>query len=179
MNVLVLVGSLREESTNRRLAETVGSHLPEGVAATVYGSLDALPFYSEDVDGDAAPTTVTEFRAAVSGADALVVVTPEYNGTMSGVIKNAIDWASRPFGAGAIAGKPVAVLAASGSARGAQWAREDAVKVLRIAGAAPLERTFGLGAAHSAFTDAGLANDAIAAELRALLGELHRELVSA
>lgn len=179
MNVLVLVGSLREESTNRRLAATVGAHLPEGATATVYGRLDVLPFYSEDVDNPDGPEAVARFRAAVAAADALVVVTPEYNGTMSGVIKNAIDWASRPYGAGSIAGKPVAVLAASRSSRGAQWAREDAVKALRIAGAQPLERTFGLGAAHQAFAGAGLADDATASELREVLLALHGALVSA
>ena len=179
MNVLVLVGSLRTGSTNRQLAEIVDAHLPAGASATVYGHLDTLPFYSEDADNDAAPEAVRDFRDAVQQADALVVVTPEYNGTMSGVIKNAIDWASRPFGAGSIAGKPVAVLAASGSSRGAQWAREDAVKALRIAGGKPLERTFGLGSAHTALTDGELADDAVAAELRDLLGDLHGSLASA
>ena len=81
---------------------------------------------------------MTAFREAVAAADALVVATPEYNGSIPGVLKNAIDWASRPRGASALDGKPVAVISVSPSPRGAQWAREDLVKVLRVAGARTL-----------------------------------------
>jgi NAD(P)H-dependent FMN reductase len=172
VNVLVLAGSLRAGSTNRRLAEAAIALLPEGVQARVRQHLAELPFYSEDLDGADLPAVAADFRRAVAEADALVVVTPEYNGSLSGVLKNAIDWASRPRGAAALAGKKVAVLAASGSPRGAQWAREDAIRVLRVAGAEPLEESLGLGTAHEGFAGDRLADAAVEARLRTLLGAL-------
>ncbi|MGL5910250.1 MAG: NAD(P)H-dependent oxidoreductase, partial [Phycicoccus sp.] len=121
MNVLVLLGSLRAASTNRQLAEAATAHLPDGVDATVFERLAELPHYSEDLDhDDQLPESVRRLREAVADADALLLVTPEYNGSMSGVLKNAVDWASRPRGAAAASGKPAAVIGASGAPRGAQ-----------------------------------------------------------
>jgi len=170
MNVLFLVGSLRAGSFNRLLADAAAALLREGAEATV-ADLASLPHYSEDLEGEV-PAAVTAFRAQVEAADALVVVTPEYNGSLSGVVKNALDWASRPRGAASIAGKPAAVLAASGSPRGAQWAREDAVKVLKVAGAAPLEDTVGVGDSYAAFDDGRLSDAEVEAAVRDLLSAL-------
>lgn len=109
MNVLILLGSLRADSTNRRLAEAAIAHLPAGAHAHISTLPAALPFYDEDLDiPGAAPS-------AVAAADALIVVPPEYNGTVSGVLGNAIDWASRPRGDAAITGKPALVLAPTGA----------------------------------------------------------------
>lgn len=172
MNVLVLAGSLRSGSTNRTLARIAVDLLPDGVSGEVRDDLSALPFYSEELDTAVALPQVQELRDAIDAADAVLVATPEYNGSLPGVLKNALDWASRPRGGAALAGKPAAVIAASMSPRGAQWAREDAVKVLRVAGAEPLEATVGVGSAHSAFADGRLIDSEIEAALRTLLAEL-------
>jgi chromate reductase len=150
MNILVLVGSLRADSWTAQLADSVADLLPSGVTSQVYADLGELPHYSQDLDNDQLPASVAAFRTAVAAADALVVATPEYNGSIPGVLKNAIDWASRPRGEAAISGKPAAVLSVSPSPRGAQWAREDAVKILGVAGAVPLADSVGVPSAHAA-----------------------------
>lgn len=178
MNVLVLLGSLRPGSLNAQLATAAIEELPVGLVGLVYPHLDTLPHYSEDRDGDDAPESVIRFRAAVAAADALVLVTPEYNGSIPAVLKNAIDWASRPRGAAVIDGKPAAVLAASPSPRGAQWAREHAERVLTVAGAQPLAESFGLADAHQHFEDGVLRDQAVRAQLASLLAGLQRQPVS-
>ena len=176
MNILVLVGSLRTGSTNRQLAHAAIGHLPAGVEATVFEHLAELPHYSEERDhDDVLPEVARNLREAVADADALLLVTPEYNGSLSSALKNAVDWVSRPRGAAAIVGKPAAVLGASGSPRGAQWAREDGVRVLRIAGAQVLADTVGVGAAFQAFADGRLVDPTLDARLRSLLTRLTRE----
>ncbi|GAA4404140.1 NAD(P)H-dependent oxidoreductase [Fodinibacter luteus] len=173
MNVLVLVGSLRAGSTNRQLADAAIAHLPTGVDGTVFARLADLPHYSEDLDhDDALPEVGRDLREAVADADAVLLVTPEYNGSLSSAVKNAVDWVSRPRGAAAIVGKPAAVIAAAGSPRAATWAREDGVKVLRVAGAAVLEDTVGVGSSFQAFTDGRLGDEALDAELRSLVDDL-------
>ncbi len=137
--VLVLVGSLRADSFNRRLAETVREQSPAGVAVEIATGLEKLPFYNEDLDGEHAPEAVRHLRDQVAAADRLLVITPEYNGTMPAVLNNAIDWASRPFGAGAIKEKPLAVIGTAVGQYGGQWAHEDTRKSARIAGAAVIE----------------------------------------
>ena len=176
MNVLVLVGSLRAGSTNAQLADAAIAHLPAGVDGTVFARLADLPHYSEDLDSaDHLPQVARDLREAVADADALLLVTPEYNGSMSSAVKNAVDWVSRPRGAAAIVGKPAAVIAAAGSPRAAQWAREDGVKVLRVAGADVIEDTVGVGSAFQAFVDGRLSDQALDADLRDLMGRLARE----
>ncbi|MEV0946153.1 NAD(P)H-dependent oxidoreductase [Rhodococcus sp. NPDC049939] len=137
--VLALVGSLRAASVNRQVAETAVSVAPEGVEVTIFDGLGDVPFYSEDIDGAAPIPAVEALREAAGRADALLLVTPEYNGTIPAALKNAIDWMSRPYGSGAIHGKPVAVISASPSANGAQWAHQDTRKAARIAGGKVLE----------------------------------------
>ena len=177
MHVLVLVGSLRAGSTNRQLADAAVNHLPAHVEGTVFTSLAQLPHDSEDLDhDDELPAVARDLREAVSDADAVLLVTPEYNGSLSSAVKNAVDWVSRPRGAAAIAGKPAAVLAASGAPRGAQWAREDGVKVLKVAGADVIEDTMGVGSAFQAFVDGRLSDAVLDAELRALMGRLAAEV---
>src|SRR3954469_4595801 len=110
MDILMLVGSLRADSWTAQLTGSAARLLPAGAQAHVYDGLGELPHYDQDLDTDDPPASVVAFRDAVRRADALVVATPEYNGSMPGVLKNAIDWASRPRGESAIAGLPVAVL---------------------------------------------------------------------
>ncbi|MFC4602380.1 NAD(P)H-dependent oxidoreductase [Rhodococcus kronopolitis] len=153
--VLVLVGSLRAGSVNRQVAETAVANAPAGVELTVFDGLGAVPFYNEDLDlPGAAVGGADELRAAAAAADALLLVTPEYNGTMPAVLKNAIDWISRPYGAGAVAGKPVAVISVSPSANGAKWAHAEASKAVGIAGGKVVEDVaLSIGASHEKFGD--------------------------
>ncbi|RRQ26386.1 NAD(P)H-dependent oxidoreductase [Rhodococcus sp. Eu-32] len=138
--VLALVGSLRADSVNKQIAETAASLAPEGAEVVVYSGLAEVPFYNEDIDVDGkVPAAALELRAAAEKSTAFLLVTPEYNGTIPAVLKNAIDWLSRPYGAGAVVGKPVAVISASPSGNGAKWAHDDARKAVGIAGGKVLE----------------------------------------
>ncbi|MBF6214690.1 NAD(P)H-dependent oxidoreductase [Nocardia puris] len=138
--ILALVGSLRAGSINRQLAEAAAQTAPEGVEIDIYEGLGDIPFYNEDIDTpESAPAAAERLRTAVGAADALLVMTPEYNGTLSAVLKNAIDWISRPYGAGVIKGKPVAIVSASISPNAAQWAHGDAVKSVGVAGGVVVE----------------------------------------
>ncbi len=144
--VLVLLGSLRADSHNRRIAEAICAQAPAGVTVEIADGLGELPFYNEDIDGEQAPAAAVRLREQVAAADRLLVVTPEYNGTMPAVLNNAIDWASRPFGASAIKDKPLAVVGTAGGQYGGQWAHEDARKSARVAGAAVVE---GIALSHA------------------------------
>lgn len=140
ITVLALVGSLRAASINRQIAELTTEAAPDGVAVTIFEGLGDLPFYNEDIDNDAdVPATVTALRAAAADADAALVVTPEYNGSYPAVIKNAIDWLSRPFGDGALKGKPLAVIGGSFGQYGGVWSHDDTRKSFGIAGARVVE----------------------------------------
>ncbi|HTW13477.1 MAG TPA: NAD(P)H-dependent oxidoreductase [Nocardioides sp.] len=137
--VAVLVGSLRADSLNRKLAEKLGAEAPEGVVLDIVEGLEELPFYNEEIDGEQAPEAATRIRAHVAGADRVLVVTPEYNGTMPAVLNNAIDWLSRPYGAGALVAKPFAVVGTTPTPYGGRWAHADANRSANIAGAVVLE----------------------------------------
>ena len=138
IKVLALVGSLRAASINRQLAELAAESAPDGVTVTVYeglgGGLGELPFYNEDIDTDDAPAAVVALRAAAADADAALVITPEYNGSIPGVLKNAIDWLSRPWGNGALKDKPLAVIGAALGQFGGVWAHDETRKSFGIAG---------------------------------------------
>lgn len=137
--IAVLVGSLRPESLNRKVAELLRDRAPEGVVLDIVEGLAEVPFYEEDLDATATPAPAVALREAVAAADAVLVVTPEYNGTMPAVLNNAIDWLSRPYGAGAISGKPVGVIGTTPTPYGGKWAHEDTVRSAGIAGAVALE----------------------------------------
>src|SRR3954468_22855536 len=137
--ILALVGSLRCGSDNRRLAEAAVMLAPSGISVEIFYGLADVALYNEDIDQPGAVAAADMLRAEVQTADALLLVTPEYNGTMSAALKNAIDWISRPFGAGVISGKPVAVIGTSHGQYGGGWAHDDARKSARIAGANVLD----------------------------------------
>ena len=135
INVLTLVGSLRAASINRQIAELAAEAAPDGVAVTIFEGLGDLPFYNEDIDNDAdVPAAVTALRAVAADADATLVVTPEYNGSIPAVIKNAIEWLSRAFGDSALKGKPLAVIGGSYGQYGGVWAHDETRKSFGIAG---------------------------------------------
>lgn len=138
--IAVLVGSLRADSVNRLLAESLRDHAPEGVVLDLLDGLADVPFYNEDLDGGSgAPAAATALRERVAAADKVLVVTPEYNGTMPAVLNNAIDWLSRPYGAGAIVGKPLGVVGTTPTPYGGKWSHDDTARSARIAGAVVVE----------------------------------------
>jgi NAD(P)H-dependent FMN reductase len=139
INVLALVGSLRAESVNREIAQLAAEYAPDGVGVTLYEGLGDVPFYNEDTDGPDAPAAATKLRDAVADADAVLVVTPEYNGSIPAVVKNAIDWLSRPYGQGAVTGKPLAVIGAAGGQYGGVWSHDQTRKSFGFAGASVVE----------------------------------------
>jgi len=147
VRVIVLVGSLRAGSTNRQLAQLAVEMSPAGATLELFDRLGELPFYNEDIDrdpggdgpDDGVADAVAALREAAARADAALVVTPEYNGSIPGVLKNAIDWLSRPFGNGALKDKPLAVVGAALGRYGGVWAHDETRKSFGIAGARIVE----------------------------------------
>jgi NAD(P)H-dependent FMN reductase len=144
IKILALVGSLRTASINRQIAELAAAVAANDVTVTIFEGLGQLPFYNEEIDeamNSGAPplAPVAALRAAAADADAALVVTPEYNGSYPAVIKNAIDWLSRPFGDSALQGKPLAVIGGSFGRYGGVWAHDDTRKSFGIAGARVVE----------------------------------------
>jgi len=135
INVLALVGSLRAASVNRQIAELAAEIAPVGISITPYEGLGDVPFYNEDIDGADAPAAAVKLREAVAAADAVLAVTPEYNGSIPAVMKNAIDWLSRPYGDSVLAGKPLAVIGAAGGRYGGVWAQDETRKSFGFASA--------------------------------------------
>ena len=174
--VLVLVGSLRAASVNRQLAELAVETAPEGVTLEVFDRLGDLPFYNEDIDTDEVPEPVVALRDAAARADAALVVTPEYNGSIPGVLKNAIDWLSRPFGNSALKDKPLAVLGASLGQYGGVWAHDETRKSFGIAGPRVVDdldlsiKSKSLDGKHPR------ENDEVAARVREIVGKLAAEV---
>jgi NAD(P)H-dependent FMN reductase len=140
IKVLALVGSLRSASVNRQIAGLAAARAPAGIEVNLYrgfgGGLGELPLYNEDIDNAAdLPGSGHALRGAVAAADAILVVTPEFNGSIPGGLKNAIDWLSRPYGQNALSAKPPAVVGASMGQYGGVWAHDEARKSFGIAGA--------------------------------------------
>ncbi|MFI7143041.1 NADPH-dependent FMN reductase [Streptomyces massasporeus] len=113
VNILAISGSLRTGSTNTALLRAAQKHAPSGVSISLYENLGAIPLYNGDLDTDSPPTAVEELRAAIAEADGLLIATPEYNYSIPGVLKNALDWASRPAQSSALLHKHVAILGAA------------------------------------------------------------------
>jgi chromate reductase len=160
MRVLAISGSLRSGSLNTALLRAAAEVAPEGIEVELYDGLESLPPYNADRDTDTPPQAVADLRRQISEADALLVSTPEYNGTLPGQLKHAVDWASRPYGRdAALHGKPVAVMGASVTDYGAMWAQEHLRKALGIAGARVVEVDLPVAQASQRFDDAGRLTD--------------------
>ena len=181
IKVLALVGSLRKASLNRQLAQLAVDAAPEDTAVTVYeglgGGLGDLPFYNEDIDNPAdVPASATDIRGAVEHADAILVVTPEYNGSVPGVLKNAIDWLSRPYGESALNAKPLAVIGGSMGQYGGVWAHDATRKTFGIAGADVVE-SIKLSVPFATLKGEAPAEDAeLSANVRDVVGKLAAEV---
>lgn len=173
MRVLGISGSLRRDSHNRRLLRAAAALLPPGVELVELDGLKAVEPFDEDDEALDVPG-VAAFRAALDGADAVLFVTPEYNGTIPGVLKNAVDWASRPtVDTGALANKPVAVIGASTGMFGAVWAQADLRKAAGLAGARVVDSELPVPVADEAFAEDGsLVEQDTALELGTILAEL-------
>ena len=183
MRALAISGSLRADSYNTRLLRAAADLAPEGIEFELYEELELLPPYNEDHDGEEPDLQVARLRQAIAGADAVLFSTPEYNGSVPGQLKNAVDWASRPFGRSALWGKPVAVIGASSGEYGALWAQADLRKTLGIAGARVLEAELPVGKAAEQFdADGELANEETRerlADIVVALSEHHYQLAMA
>lgn len=180
VRVLGVVGSLRGDSHNRRLLRAAADQLPPDTELIPFEGLKAVePFDETDEHehGGGMPGA-DAFLAAVRDADAVLFVTPEYNGSIPGVLKNAVDWASRPTPAtSALANKPVAVIGASTSMFGAVWAQAELRKALGLAGARVLDQELAVPSAHEAFAEEGrLTRGATRRRLREILAQLVAEV---
>src|SRR5215208_3356577 len=173
MRVLGISGSLRRDSYNSGLLRAAADLLPPGAELGVFDALKAIPPYDADDDGDLAPAPVHALREAIAAADAVLVATPEYNASIPGVLKNALDWASRPHATNPLRGKPAVVVGASTGLFGAVWAQAETRKVLSTIGATVLERELPVGQAHEAWAPDGTLQDPQLREaLAAIVGEL-------
>jgi chromate reductase len=175
MRVLAISGSLRRDSHNRRLLRAAADLLPPGAELVEFDGLKALPHFDEDDEHDPG-AAVLALRDAIDQADVVLFSTPEYNSSIPGVLKNAIDWASRPSTHPVLRNKPAAVVGASTGMFGAVWAQAELRKVLAAAGARVLDRELPVPAAHEAFTEDGSLveaehRDELAAILEALMAE--------
>jgi chromate reductase len=181
MVVLGLCGSLRRGSYNRRLLAAAAAELPRSVSLEVLEGLADIPPYNQDDEDGATPEAVEALRDAITAADAVLIATPEYNASVPGQLKNALDWASRPFPDNALRDKPAAVVGASTGLFGAVWAQAELRKVLRAIGAHVVEGELPVGRAHDAFADDGGLDDpnlrsALAALVERLLGEVRTRI---
>jgi chromate reductase len=175
MRVLGISGSLRRDSYNTMLLHAAQELAPQTMEIHLYEGLAEIPPYDQDLQDELTPLPVQDLRRRVAEADAVVIATPEYNGSIPGVLKNAIDWASRPFPGNAFRNKPVAVVGASTSAYGGVWAQADLRRVLGIVGARVVEGEVALGHAPERFSADGRLADH---EHRQQLAELLRDLVA-
>jgi len=148
MRILGISGSLRRDSLNSALLRTAAERLPAGVELVTFDRLAAAPPFNEDDEAGPAPDPVRELREAIRGADAVLIATPEYNHSLPGQLKNALDWASRPAGQSALTGKPVAVIGASKSMFGGVWSQAELRKVLSAMGGRVIETELPVAHAH-------------------------------
>jgi chromate reductase, NAD(P)H dehydrogenase (quinone) len=176
MKVLGVAGSLRADSYNAALLRGSAELLPEDVELELWHGLRDVPPYDEDMDVEPATPAVAALRAALAGADAVLFATPEYNSSVPGQLKNALDWASRPLATNVLRNMPVAVVGASTGAFGAVWAQAELRKVLAAAGARVVEGEVAVGHAHQKLDASGRLLDS---NLREQLAEVVEGLVDA
>lgn len=165
MRVLGISGSLRRGSHNTRLLRAAALELPPGARLELFEELAAVEPYCEDRDGDSTPAGAAGLRTAIAHADAVLIATPEYNSSIPGQLKNALDWASRPYATSVLRGKPVTVIGASTGIFGAVWAQAELRKILDATGARVLSDELPVGQADEAFAPDGSLTDTRLREL--------------
>lgn len=176
MRILGISGSLRRDSLNSALLRAAAERLPAGAELVRFERLAEVPPFSEDAEAGPAPAAVRELREAIRAADAVLIATPEYNHSLPGQLKNALDWASRPAGRSALDGKPAAAIGASKSMFGGVWAQAELRKVLAAMGGRVVEAELPVAHAHERLVGDRLELDPEQAER---LGEILAELVAA
>ena len=174
--VLAISGSLRSDSFNSKLLRNAVEFFGDDVEIEILDGLKDIPPYDEDDDGEGASEAVHALRAAFGGADAVFISTPEYNSSVPGHLKNALDWVSRPLATNPLRNKPTVVVGASTGAFGAVWAQAELRKVLAAIGARVVEAEVAVGHAPTRFDEEGTLVDE---DLREQLGEVVEALVSA
>jgi chromate reductase len=175
MRVLAISGSLRRDSHTPRLLRVAAELAPPPAELELFDGLKDVPPYDEDDDGDLVPEGAQRLREAIARADAVLIATPEYNSSIPGQLKNALDWASRPFPDNVLRNKPVAVIGASTGMFGAVWAQAEVRKVLGAIGARVVDVELPVAGAEEAFAGNRLADE----ELHERLAQILTELVEA
>jgi len=170
--ILCISGSLRRDSHNTSLLRAAAEAAGPDVELELYDGLKEIPPYDEDDDVHPRPPSVARLNEAITSADAVLFSTPEYNSSIPGQLKNAIDWVSRPVATNALRNKPVAVVGASTGGFGAVWAQAELRKVLSALGARVLDVELPVPHAHTRFEDGGLTDDEIRAALEDVLEAL-------
>jgi len=177
MNILVIHGSLRRDAYTTRLARAAAVLAGDGVDLEYFERLAEIPGFNQDLEPDHVPAPVEDLRDRLVDSDALLIVTPEYNGSAPGAVKNAIDWASRPHGESALAGLPAAVVSASPVPFGGIWANQQLRKAFSVTGTPVVERELAIGKIEEKLgPDDTVADRETAEQLAAMLSEL-RDLV--
>ena len=182
MRILAISGSLRDGSFNTALARAAAELAPEGIEIELYNGLAKLPPYDQDLDelDRDVPAAVRNLRERIESADALLIVTPEYNGSVPGVLKNAIDWASARHRGSSFLNKTVAIAGATTGQYGAIWAQQDLRRILGIAGARVIDGELPVARAQYAFDESGrLINPLVADRLQERVWALAREATPA
>ncbi len=154
MKILAVSGSLRADSHNTQLLREAEKLAPAGVEVELWEGIGDLPIYDQDLEDTDLPESVRRLREDWSSADAILFATPEYNGSVPGGLKNAVDWASRPKDEAALRNKTVAVIGASMGQFGALWAQQDLRRILGIAGARVVGEPLPVSRAHEGFDEA-------------------------
>ena len=179
MRILAVSGSLRADSHNTSLLRAATEVAPEGVELELWEGIGELPLYDQDLEGDL-PESVLRLREDWDSADAILFATPEYNGSVPGGLKNAIDWASRPVRASSLTNQNVAVIGASTGQFGAMWAQADLRKILGIAGARVIGDELPVTRAQEKFDHEGrLLDHELLERLRLVLETLAAEVANA
>lgn len=176
MKILGVSGSLRRDSYNSKLLVSASELLPDGIELELWDGLKDVPPFDEDDEAGPAPAAVERMRSAIAGADAVLFATPEYNASVPGQLKNALDWVSRPMTTTPLRNKPVAVVGASKGAFGAVWAQAELRKVLATIGARVVDAELAVGHAHERCDEEGrLADEALREQLAGVLDGLLAE----
>jgi chromate reductase len=179
VRILAISGSLRRGSHNTMLLRAAGELLAPEHELVFWDGLRDVPAYDEDADVKEAPASVTALREAIANADAVLISTPEYNSSIPGALKNALDWASRPIATNVFRNKPVAVVGSSAGMFGAVWAQAELRKVLAAMGARVAEVEVAVGHAADKFDDDGnLLDENVRVELADAISTLFADLDS-
>jgi chromate reductase len=183
--VLALSGSLRSGSYSSAILRDAARRAGDELELILYDGLRNIPPFDEDIEGDGAnDPAVVHLKQAFADADAVLIATPEYNGSVSGVLKNALDWVSRPFDTNPLRGKPVAIISSSTGSFGGLWAQNDLRRILGTIGARVIDETVTVPHVHTLVDEAGALGHAETSEslegvLESLRGEIERQAARA